>query len=150
MACATVAAGPLPDRERHRGLARATHRAAFTAWREAINQVQLALVPLGLAGQLPAQFLPANIGDRLGQVTVLEHAAHVEVLERNGVVFADHTRGEFMQVVASAVCHAGVQSSDDPALAMPTAAAPGLTRQSALGALELALASLQVSRVGAS
>lgn len=62
-----------------------------------------------LVFQLPTELEEAHIGDGAGQMAVPHHAAHVQVLNANGVESAREVRRELVQGVRTDRGNAGMQ-----------------------------------------
>jgi hypothetical protein len=67
----------------HDWLHLAAVRATFGRWEKAVSRNHLTAIPLPLVGQLAAELIHTGIGDRLGQVMVLQHATHLQVFQHD-------------------------------------------------------------------
>ncbi len=61
----------------------ATLGTALAGWKETIRHAHFTTVPRTLVLQLPAEFMHAHIRDRLCQMAILHHPAHIQVLQHD-------------------------------------------------------------------
>ena len=79
---------------------------------EPVRQPQFPPVPPALVLHHPPEFAEPRVQDRAGKGVVLDHAAHVQVLEGNHVKATNEVGGGLVQVVPSGVGDAGVEPGD--------------------------------------
>jgi hypothetical protein len=60
-------------------------------------------MPLAFILQLPDELVPTGIRNRAGQGMVRHHAAHVQVLDDDHLVFTNEPSTELVQIVAADV-----------------------------------------------
>ena len=88
-------------------------------WKEPVSNPQLASIPSALVVQHLPELSEAGAIDMLGELPILNHPAHVQVLNRNHVEPSHQIRCELVQRVLAAVGDLGVQSRHFQTLAIP-------------------------------
>ena len=78
-------------------------RAAFGRWIERVSQENLTTVPLTFVYQLPPEFVKTHIRNRLCQMMVLQHAAHVQVFQHDCRLGFRQQTGSLMQGILANV-----------------------------------------------
>jgi len=124
------------------------YRADLGTREPAINRHQFPAIPAALVIKHISQLVPGSIRDGSGQLVVLEHAAHVQILDYDRLVFADESSGEFMQVVGSLVGDSRVYSSNFPSRLDPISRTSSFSGKSSLCEGEAFSVSGFVLRVG--
>ena len=102
------------------------------AWEESVCYAQLAAIPGTLVSQHRTELPKAGATDMLCEFVVLDHAAHVQVLDCQNIEPAHQICGELVQCVLPAVGDLGVQTSHFQPLLIPTATALDATGENPL------------------
>ena len=111
----------LSDFQAKVGVDMSTGIASFAARKEPIRNPQLAAIPSALVSQHRTELPKAGATDMLGELVILDHAAHVQVLDCQHVETPNQIRGELVQCVLAAVGDLGVQTRHFQPLPIPTA-----------------------------
>ena len=120
---ATVFAVELSDLQAKAGVDMSARVAAFAAGKKAVRHAQLAPIPLAFVSQHLPKHPEAGATDVLGEGSILNHAAHVQVFNRQHVEPAHQVGGELIQRILPAVGNLGVQPCDLQPLVIPSATA---------------------------
>ena len=118
---AAVFAFELSDFQAKVGVDMSTGVASFAARKEPIRNPQLAAIPSALVSQHRTELTKAGATDMLCEFVVLDHAAHVQVLDCQNIEPAHQICGELVQCVLPAVGDLGVQTRHFQPLPIPTA-----------------------------
>ena len=116
---AAVFAFELADFQTHAAVNMAAIIAPLAAWKEAVRNTQFSPIPSAFVSQHLTELSEAGATDMLGEVWILDHAPHVQVLDCQHVEPAHQIRGEFVQRVLPAVGDLGVQPRNFQPLAIP-------------------------------
>lgn len=111
--------------------------APLTARKPAVKDAQLFTVPLTLVSEHGAKFGETNIANILCEIPKFDHAANVQVFDRNNVVIGHHCRRHLMQVVTAGVTDLFVNAGHLNTLTVPTTTPFGFPREVALSLSEL-------------
>jgi len=98
---ATRRASPLSNIERHSIVFESADRTQFARWKPAVNADKRPPMPRTLVLQHADQFAPAGIANCSGKTVVRHHAAHVQVFDRDHLVFANQAGRKLLQIVAA-------------------------------------------------
>ena len=85
-----------------------TVRTAFGGGIKPARHQDPAAAPGRFVLQLPAELGHAHVGDRLGQMVVLQHPAHLQVFQHDGRLGSRQPAGDLVQGVAADIRHPGV------------------------------------------
>lgn len=114
---------------------------------EPVHGSQLAPVPFTLVPDHRQELAEGGVGERAGKGVVLDHAAHVQVLDGDHVETPDKISGDFVQVVGTGVGDSCMETGDLEPLGAPALRAPCLARQIALRPGERLLDPFEMTRV---
>jgi len=99
-----VWAHPLTDVERfHVGLPVPAARAQLARWKRAADTDHRPPVPFRFILEHVEQSPPRGIGNAFGQLAILLHVPHAQVLHAHHLVFADEAGGQFVQEIVPTV-----------------------------------------------
>jgi hypothetical protein len=129
---ATTRANPTPNRQRHLCSDLPTMRAALTRGIPAVNLSKRLAVPVTFVFQIELEYAKPSVTDALGEAVVLDHAAHVQILNANHVKAFDQISRDFVQVIASRVGNVGVDASNFKLLSFPASATLFASRENPL------------------
>jgi hypothetical protein len=104
-------------------IVKGTALATFAGRLEAVRDTQLASVPSALVLKHLTELSESGVTDSLGQAPILEHAAHVEILEGNRAEPANQIGRNFIEVILTRVSYLNVQPSDFHSLTVAASAA---------------------------
>src|ERR1039458_7129620 len=79
----------------------AARRTRLARRKPAVDTDERSPVPRAFVLQHASQFTPTGVANRPGQGVVRHHAAHVQVLYRDHLVFTNETGAQFMQIIAA-------------------------------------------------
>ena len=129
---AAVFAFELSDFQTKFGVDMAAGAAPLAAWEEPVSNSQLPTIPSALVSQHRTELPKAGATDMLGELVILDHAAHVQVLNRQNIEATHQVGSQFVQCVLPAVGDLGVQSRYLQPLLIPTATALDATGENPL------------------
>ena len=129
---AAIFAFELSDFQTKFGVDMAAGAAPLAAWEEPVSNSQLPAIPSALVSQHRTELPKAGATDMLGELVILDHAAHVQVLNRQNIEATHQVGSQFVQCVLPAVGDLGVQSRYLQPLLIPTATALDATGENPL------------------
>lgn len=147
MAGATFSAIPFTDRQRQLSYCVTTVRATLGAGEPLVNFDKLAPIPCGLVLQLSDQFTPTTIANGSRQFVVSYHSLHMQILNRNHLIFAYQLSGQLMQKVLSRILNSSLNPSHSQPCFISVVRPFLLLSQSLLSFLQSLVQSIEMSRV---
>ena len=94
--------------------------ASFAARKVPIRNPQLPTIPSALVSQHRTKLSEAGATDMLGELMILDHAAHVQVLNRQNIEATHQVGSQFVQRILPTVGDLSVQPCDLQPLLIPT------------------------------
>jgi hypothetical protein len=120
---AATSANPGSNAQRHFRGNHAATRAAFARRIPTVNFSKVLAVPFAFVLGFHTKRAKASVRNALGETVILDHAAHVQILNTNHVKTLDQIGREFVQVIVSRVGNVLMDSSHLQSLRIPTARA---------------------------
>ena len=118
---AAVFAFELSDFQAKAGVDMPAGIASLGTWEESVSHPQLSAIPSTFVGQHLTELPETGATDVLCQFVILDHAAHVQVLNRQHVEPAHQIGGQLVERVFSTVGNLGVQPCHLEPLLIPAA-----------------------------
>jgi Recombination endonuclease VII len=119
----TTGANPGSNRERHFRSNHAATRAAFTRGIPTVNLSKILAVPFAFVLGFQTKRTKASVRNALGEAVILDHAAHVQILNANHIKTAYQIGRDLVQMVVSRIANVLMDSSNLQSLRVPTARA---------------------------
>lgn len=101
-----------------------TFRASLARWEKPVNLLQRLVVPVALVGEQRSERSERGIGNSAGKGVVLDHAAHVQILDADRVEATNQIGRNLVHVVEAGVRDLGVNLGHAEPSALPAPAAP--------------------------
>ena len=112
MDSATLRTRPRSRAERQTAQHMAAGPAALAARVPAVDADQRAAMPQRLVLQLPHEFAPTRVGNRLRQAAILLHAAHMQRLDGDHLVLVHQSRRGLVQGIVARISDTRMQARD--------------------------------------
>jgi len=113
----------LPNIQRHFFVDVTAGTTPLAAWKEPVSHAQFTAIPITFVSQHSPKLSETGTTNMFGEVSVLDHSTHVQILDCQHVEPSHQIRCEFVQCVLAAVGDLGVQPCYLQPLLIPSATA---------------------------